>query len=696
MLSFDDRDRESVERDLLAADEEVRRLAVERVEALPRDQVVPKLVECLGDPSWRVRKAAVSRLVAWPDAEQATALLIAALHDGDNPGRRNAAVDALVQSGRSALPLLIEATEVEDPDVRKFVVDVLAGIGDDQAVDTLVALLSDLDVNVRGSAADALGAIGGDRAELALREAVTDASQPSLVRFSALHALDNLESPVRSGDLGAALSETVLRPAALALLGRAEDDAEAVEILVKSLAADTRSCREAAIRSLLRVLGGVDVEDSQRVVERVRAEAQAEPQAIDGALERLPDADLTTQLVLIQFLGLVGQGRAAVPILEAGEDEALEPVALSALTAMGRAAELAIDAAWDDLDEKARRSACVLFARMEGDESRGRLLEALNDPDTTVRSAAARSTGSRELEGAVDPLVGLLERAALDGEFDGEEERLAVGDALVELAGAGDGSLARRLIERLAPLLEAEEPVRLAAAIVIGAVGRSEDAETLALLLRDASAQVRRVAVDALARIDASGAADALHLAVADEAPMVRVAAAAALGGCDAEGVLEDLARLAEDPDPSVRAAAVRAAARRLAAGLNPEPAERALNALRRACDDSAQVALAAVEAIREVGGPALAYGMALLRRPEPDVVREAVRCVALHGDDQGLDDVVPLVAHADWSVRAEAIQTLASRRVHRAVPAILRRLDTEQDEYVRSVTLRALQRLES
>jgi HEAT repeat protein len=590
----------------------------------------------------------------------------------------------------------MEATEVEDPDVRKFAVDVLAGIGDHQAVDTLVARLSDLDANVRGSAADALGAIGGDRAELALREVVTDASQPSLVRFSALHALDSLESPVRSGDLGGALSEKVLRPAALALLGRAEDDSEAVEILVKSLAADTRSCREAAIRALLRVLGGVDIDDSQRLVARVRAEVQAEPQAIDGALERLPDADLPTQLVLIQFLGLVGEGRAAVPILEAGGDEALEPVALSALGAMGRAAEVAIDAAWDELDEKARRSACVFFARVEGEESQRRLLEALSDCDISVRTAAARSTGSRGLEGAVDPLVELLERSALDEDFDGEEERLSVGDALVELAGGWDGALASRVIGRLTPLLESEEPVRLAAAVAIGAVGRGEDAETLALLLRDASPEVRRVAVDALARIDASNGADALHLAAADEAPMVRVAAAGALVRCDAEGVLDDLARLAADPDTSVRAAAVRAVACRLAAGLDSEQSECALDTLRRACDDSAQVALAAVEAIREVGGAALTYSRALLRRPEPDVVREAVRCVGLHGDDQSLEEVVPLVAHADWSVRAEAIQTLASRRVHRAVPAILRRLDTEQDEYVRSVTLRALQRLES
>ena len=43
-----------------------------------------------------------------------------------------------------------------------------------------------------------------------------------------------------------------------------------------------------------------------------------------------------------------------------------------------------------------------------------------------------------------------------------------------------------------------------------------------------------------------------------------------------------------------------------------------------------------------------------------------------------------------------EAIQTVADRGWVRGVPAILRRLETEQDDFVRGVTLRALKRLES
>ena len=76
-------------------------------------------------------------------------------------------------------------------------------------------------------------------------------------------------------------------------------------------------------------------------------------------------------------------------------------------------------------------------------------------------------------------------------------------------------------------------------------------------------------------------------------------------------------------------------------------------------------------------------------------MVREAVRYLGVHADGRELDAIVPLVAHPDWSVRAEAIQVLAERTARKALPAILRSLELEQDEYVRSLALRALDKLE-
>jgi HEAT repeat protein len=59
----DPRDRASILQDLASADDEVRRLAVERAPLLPGAEALPILADRLGDESWRVRKSAVECLV---------------------------------------------------------------------------------------------------------------------------------------------------------------------------------------------------------------------------------------------------------------------------------------------------------------------------------------------------------------------------------------------------------------------------------------------------------------------------------------------------------------------------------------------------------------------------------------------------------------------------------------------------------
>ena len=130
---LDARDRASIVGDLESEDAELRRLAIERSRTLPWDEAIRLLVDRLGDASWRVRKAAVERLVACPDSACTAEALIGALGDGENPGRRNAAVEALVACGARVVPHLVAAMTDRDGDVRKLVVDALAGIRDERA-----------------------------------------------------------------------------------------------------------------------------------------------------------------------------------------------------------------------------------------------------------------------------------------------------------------------------------------------------------------------------------------------------------------------------------------------------------------------------------------------------------------------------------------------------------------------------------
>jgi len=275
---------------------------------------------------------------------------------------------------------------------------------------------------------------------------------------------------------------------------------------------------------------------------------------------------------------------------------------------------------------------------------------------------------------------------------------LAITGALIAIAEPRPGavSVTAQAVELLRAHLEgAVETVRLAIAKVLGCIGRREDAQLVAFLLKDPSALVRRAAVDALARLEPGTAAEPLRLALADEAATVRIAAAVALGASKSEEVVDDLLRLADDADSRVRAAAVRALGTRFGTSQDPARRARALATIDQALRDEALVAMGAVEALMELGGEPATRVTEVLTRSEPELVKEAVTCLARHSDVAGLEGIAPLVSHPDWSVRAEVIQALAERRVVRAVPPILRRLETEQDEFVRAVILRALERLE-
>jgi HEAT repeat protein len=274
-VCMDSRDLESIVADLESTDEEVRRLAVERLTLLPSAEAIPALVERLGDSSWRVRKAAIDRLAASAESSEATRRLVAALGDGDSTNRRNAALEALMRFGHKAVPILLEASIDPDVDVRKQVVDALGGIGDESAAGRLEEMLGDPDPNVRGAAADALGTIGS-RGSVSPLLAAASRDEEDLVRYSALYALGRMEVPVAPSDLADPLGVPMLRPAAYALLGHSEDP-DAVEWLLKGALDGSWRCREASFEALLRWVARSDAVEAGRLTGRIREAVASAP-----------------------------------------------------------------------------------------------------------------------------------------------------------------------------------------------------------------------------------------------------------------------------------------------------------------------------------------------------------------------------------------------------------------------------------
>lgn len=682
---------------LSSPDDEVRRLAVERILLLPEEQSIEQLEHLLGDRSWRVRKSAVARLVSRRDSPAVQAMLVAALADGEDPGRRNAAFEAIVACGASLTPRLVTGLRTPDVDVRKQLIDALAAIGDPAARDPLRPLLGDPDPNVRAAAADALGVVGGGDEVAALLARASDGDEELLVRLAALCALERLGADVAVERLAGCLAPSVLRPASLSLLGHASDP-EAVEVLLKGLSEDRRTSREASMAALLRILARRDGSEGARLVERIRGVAAAEPALVASSCERLAEADVRSGMMLIQFLGLLGDPRSVLPILRVARDERFAEQAEATLVAFADRLAPALAEAWDELDPALRARACRLLGEVGGEGAEPLLTEALDARDGMLRCAAAQALAEGGHFGRLTDLVGRLELAAREGEAEGDEEVDALVQAIVQLAGHPEAAAAgvdAQLVEVLASRLAgAPEAVRLAIARVLARLGGERDRDVIGTLLRDESPGVRRAAVEALERLPFERVRDPLRLALGDESSAVRAAAVAVLGHFRRDESLDDLARQVEDPDPRVVAATVRALGRvhwglgRLEPGAEPLVAD----ALR----SEPIVALAGLEALMSAGGEAAgALATTVLDRSEPDVVRLAVVCLGAHGGEETLDALIPLVSHADWSVRAEVVRVLAERGWRRALPAMLRHLEREEDPFVRQSILRAVARLE-
>ncbi len=691
-----ERERQSITAGLASSDDELRRLAVERILALPIRDAIPHLISSLGDSSWRVRKAGVERFVACGETDLVAEALIAALSDDENPGRRNSSVEALVSIGQPVVPKLIETLDSDDIDVRKLVVDAIAGIGDELGRQAMIESLGDSDPNVRAAAADALGAIGGEGAESALRACAIDPLNEQLVRLSSLRSLLSLDAMVAVADLRGVLEDPVLTGAAYGLLGNLDDE-EATACLLKGLGDSSRVSREFAMEALLRVLFRRDGAEFDALALQIQETARSLPQLLADTIDRLPDADLAARLVMVQFLGLVGEPESVIAILEAGRDEAIAEVALSTLAQLGDVSEVAIDRAWEQLDGLLRHDACRLLGGTAGPRAIERLLEALDSTDGEQRAAAAEALAACGCARALVALVRRLELAADDDEIEAEEECIVLVDALVTLCTDSlntEPSLVADAVALVSGRLEgANEKTRLALARVLSRIGRREDTALVTSLMKDASADIRRAAVEALARLSVESSAEPLRLALADESHLVRIAAAWALAASAQENVRDDLERLVHDEDWRVRAATLRVIAAHERVGLTEEEK---LALIESGLGDAAAVCVAAVEALTQVGGAgAVRVAASLLARPEPELVQAAVGCLGLHGAKDDLLDLLPMVSHAHWAVRAEAIQVLAERRVTRALPCILRRLEIEQDAFVRDAILHGLKRLE-
>lgn len=208
---------------------EVRLEAVRALGVIDDDTVPDVLVTGLNDPEIRVREMAVETLARWrspavarrlaaslstPDLQRAVGQVL------ERMGK--AAIDPLVDvvttgdrvSARAAGEILgrisgprafVADLDSVDPNRRRRAVEVLGAIGGNVAVDGLLTVLADPDINVRARAATLLGELGDARASRALKRMFTTdpvsevaaAAELALRRLGELPAEREPEEPTR-------------------------------------------------------------------------------------------------------------------------------------------------------------------------------------------------------------------------------------------------------------------------------------------------------------------------------------------------------------------------------------------------------------------------------------------------------------------------------------------------------------------
>ena len=461
----------------------------------------------------------------------------------DGVSVRLAAVQSLSEfHHRRALATIINLLTNEDRWVRLAAADTLPGVPMDRDLaDPLLAALKGPDAEMQERAARILAWVPDAWARTVLKDAGKIAQGPTLAAIlwvlayrQPSVAVDGLAELARSKD-------PKIRAPAVVLMGKLKYPqwADALLAALKDEDATVRGSAAAALGEI----------GDRRAVEPLLAMLAAD-HAVFGQVA--------------YSLGKLRDARAIDPLLAAvrSDDAEIRHPAMSALGEGGfddpRIVPMLIAAVTKDSSTWVRTDAIRLLTAKAGKDSRqatDALLKALDDPDVSVRSAAAEGLGELKDPRAVEPLLALLRRGA-----PGMEESLGV--ALGRLKDP-------RAVE---PLIRVRhDPNRGGGERQVWALGEIGGNEAIGELIGIASSQThwsdRVAAIKGLAKLKARSGMAALRETLSDDNVSVAGWSAVALAAMGVTDVQDNLKAAALTKwDDRLREAAAAALAGRLEA----------------------------------------------------------------------------------------------------------------------------------
>lgn len=623
------------------------------------------LIHALYDESWRVRKAAADRLRFVPEPDAIIGRLVEVLGDRGQTGARNAAAEALVLLGARSVPAMVQLLGHPDPDQRKFAADVVGAIGPRarEAEAALVAALSDEDANVRVSAAEALGQVGGREAPRALEHALSTGD--SLLRLAAIEALMRLRVPPPLPQLVSLRSDPACRRPAIRALGFVRQPA-AIEQIALALETERRVGLEAALGAI-----GLQASSDRGPLGTALEREVGAALRRDGELALrvsgfLESSDIEARRGAIFSLSLLRDPRWTRAIVEAAEDDRLVGDVVEALVRMGPATARELAGMLDCLSASARVVAAEALVELADPTLVPALERLLESPELELQLLAIKALGRSRSETAVPALTASLSLP---------DVAAAAGRALVSLAQSFPDAVRGALQQSLS---ESLNPSALRAYAQTGGPGALK---LLRRAVREPDAALRAAAADA-AELAGPDAPELLRLALADEATEVRAAAAGVLGRLRPRDAAVPLLRVAlSDDEPAVVAVAVDAVAESGARELAP----RLLELLRIA---PAMAAAGCVRALSRLGLIDAAVLSAAGRHPSGEVVQEAL--IAGATLPEGVALATTLLTSSRWDLRAAAAKVLGASGGADELRAVEAALEDESDALVRDALMEA------
>ncbi len=630
---------------------------------------IPLLLRAIGDGDWRVRKTAVEALTAFGGAE-VIAGLIASLAAHDNAGKRNSAIEALVQIGVPAVDAMLKALDTTDADVRKFLVDTLGEIRDARAVPALIQALQDTDQNICVAAAEALGKIGDRRAVEPLIAGLKRTDRGWL-DYASAEALGEIGDERALGPLLAALGRSSLREPVLEALGKI-GNTKTLEPLVAGLADPLRIIREVSVIALLAIFRKSSPAEREQMIGAARAGMT--DHVVDSLEELISTSTGELQKAAITVLGWAGRESSIGKLLSLLTEAELEDPIADALSFIGGKASQVLLQRSADSSALVRRVVARALGEAGAAGAEDALIGMLEDENGHVRSSAAEALGRLRSRKALIPILRLLE-----DEYQSVQE-----SAIAALAAIGDESVLDGL---LIDFSSRDASLRRNIVSLLGKFSGPRAADALAFALKDEEPVVRKSVIHSLSAMPGDRSLRPLMLAITDDDPEVRMLAAEALGEISDPGVFDALVPLLDDSDLWVRAAAARS--------LERVGKQRAGDILAGHLDKASEVfLLVLVEVVGRLRvESALLTLLKLAGHPDPEVRKTVLTALSSYGGEAVRQAFIARLLDSHWSVRKTAVELLGQRK-DKAVEQLLERLaEHDADASVRMAAGKALGR---